>query len=158
MQTTTKPYEFLARWDADGTLSGAHVQWRTILTNDDGTPAGEVVGDAKPVAVGSAEGFPLADILQQLQADALTGREEALAACKEALAAKSAAEAEAETSVAAAQAERDAAVRAAVAEAANSVATANAERDAALQAAAAAQEQLSAAVAQLGALHASLSA
>ena len=68
---TTKPYEFLVRWNASGTLAGAHVSFRTITTKD-----GVVIADdpdaVQTVSVGGSAGFPLATILSQLQIDALT--------------------------------------------------------------------------------------
>ncbi len=37
MQAERKPYELLVRWDTDGNLLGAHVQWSNVVTNDDGS-------------------------------------------------------------------------------------------------------------------------
>ena len=37
MQVERKPYELLVRWDTDGNLLGAHVQWSNVVTNDDGS-------------------------------------------------------------------------------------------------------------------------
>ena len=37
MQIGRKPYELLVRWDADGKLLGAHIQWSNVVTNDDGS-------------------------------------------------------------------------------------------------------------------------
>lgn len=93
MQTTKHPYEFLARWDRDGGLAGAHVQFRYVTQAEDGTLLGEFVGAAEPVDVGAADGFPLADILSPLATSALAGRDAALAEC-DALAARLAQSAE----------------------------------------------------------------
>lgn len=79
MQTTKHPYEFLVRWDKTGSLSGAHAQFRYITADDDGTPIGEFIGAAEPVAIAGAAGFPLADILSPLQIAALTERDAVLA-------------------------------------------------------------------------------
>ena len=64
---TKKPYEFLARWDDAGNLRGAHVIFREAVT-DAGVEISSKIGEATPV--GDA-GFPLADILSTLSADAL---------------------------------------------------------------------------------------
>lgn len=78
MQTTKHPYEFLVRWNATGGLSGAHAQFRYVTLGEDGTPIGEFIGAAEPVAVAEAAGFPLADILSSLQIAALAERDAAL--------------------------------------------------------------------------------
>lgn len=75
MQTTKHPYEFLVRWDTSGQLSGAHAQFRYVTTDDGGTVVGEFVGAAEPVAVAGVQGFPLAEILSQVQIDALAARD-----------------------------------------------------------------------------------
>lgn len=81
------PYEFLVRWDQNGAVSGAHVQWRTVVT-EDGVFAGETVGAAEPVGMtDGAAGFPLTDILSQMTADALAAVN-ALAAERNLLAAR----------------------------------------------------------------------
>lgn len=79
MQTTKQPYELLVRWAQDGTLAGAHVQWRYVVS-DGATVVAESVSAAECVAVGSTNGFPLADLLSQVQTDALTGIDAARAA------------------------------------------------------------------------------
>lgn len=65
-----QPYELLVRWDADGRISGAHVQWRHLLL-EAGRTVGESLSPAEPVAAGLAGGFPLADILTPVQLAAL---------------------------------------------------------------------------------------
>jgi hypothetical protein len=73
MNVLKKPYELLVRWDLNGKLIGAHVQWSTILTDDSGALIGSYPGNVEPVAVTpDQQGFPLADILGQTHIDALT--------------------------------------------------------------------------------------
>ena len=79
MQTNRLPYEFLVRWDHTGRLSGAHAQFRYVTTAPDGAVIAEAVGAAEPVAVAGAEGFPLADILSEAHAAALTSLAEVTA-------------------------------------------------------------------------------
>ncbi|KAA1057157.1 hypothetical protein [Azospirillum argentinense] len=71
MQTTKTPYELLVRWDQSGTLAGAHVQYRYVIRDGDAV-IGETLGPAEPLTLEAAEGFPLDDILSQVQIDALT--------------------------------------------------------------------------------------
>ncbi|NYZ17828.1 hypothetical protein HL658_35245 [Azospirillum sp. RWY-5-1] len=75
MQTKKLPYEFLARWDQDGRLAGAHAQFRYVTLADDGSVIGEFTGPAEPVAAAGDAGFPLADILGELQIAALAERD-----------------------------------------------------------------------------------
>jgi hypothetical protein len=77
MQTERQPYEPLVRWNQDGKLAGAHVQWRLVITDENGEIVGETVTTAEPVAMGQANGFPLEDILAKVQADALAELEAA---------------------------------------------------------------------------------
>ncbi|MBK3797862.1 hypothetical protein GAY33_01160 [Azospirillum brasilense] len=72
MQTTKTPYELLVRWDQSGALQGAHVQYRYII-RDDADVIGETLGPAEPLALEAAEGFPLGDLLSQAEQDALIG-------------------------------------------------------------------------------------
>ncbi len=80
MNLTRQPYEVLFRFDEAGALVGAHVQWRHVITDDAGVKVAEALEHAKPVALGQAEGFPLADIMSEvtkaavLQAEASTKR------------------------------------------------------------------------------------
>lgn len=67
MNTTKKPYELLIRWDQEGKLAGAHVQYRFVITDGDAVVA-ESVGQAEPL---SLAGFPLSEVLSTAQADAL---------------------------------------------------------------------------------------
>lgn len=75
------PYEFLARWDQQGKFSGAHVQFTTVITDD---TTGEVKlqtpGKVMPVDVGAGQGFPIADILDQLHVGSIAQAEAAIAA------------------------------------------------------------------------------
>ena len=90
MQTRQIPYEFMVRWDRDGRLAGAHVQFRYVTATDAGAFVGEFVGAAEPVAAAGASGFPLHDILPEVQAAALATLE-AVTAERDALAARLAA-------------------------------------------------------------------
>lgn len=74
MQTDKKPYELLIRWDQSGALAGAHVQHRYVITGDDGAVITETLGGAEPLTLDTAAGFPLGDLLTQVQADALTAK------------------------------------------------------------------------------------
>jgi hypothetical protein len=72
MNAVKKPYELLVRWDQEGKLRGAHVQWATVVTDNSGTPIGCYPGTVEPISVAQDQsGFPLTDILGQIQADAL---------------------------------------------------------------------------------------
>lgn len=64
------PYEFLARWNASGVLTGAHVIFQNVFTEGDVTHVGSMDA-AMPVALGAEAGFPLNDILGSVQAGAL---------------------------------------------------------------------------------------
>ncbi|MCC6779777.1 MAG: hypothetical protein IT537_24615 [Hyphomicrobiales bacterium] len=80
MQVAKLPYEVLFRFDEFGALAGAHVQWRHVITDDAGSKVAEAIEHAKPVAIGEREGFPLTDILDEvqraavLQAESVTAR------------------------------------------------------------------------------------
>ena len=67
---TRKPYEFLIRWDKNGIIQGAHIAFLDTVLKD-----GEIVtqtqSSVESVAIGEQVGFPLADVLSQLQIDAL---------------------------------------------------------------------------------------
>ncbi len=84
MPTVKQPYEFLARWDQAGKLVGVHVRWRYIITDDVGKPVAESVGPAEVVSLAGEAGFPMANLLQQLQVDTLQARDAAIAAQKSA--------------------------------------------------------------------------
>jgi hypothetical protein len=86
MHTTKRPYELLIRWDQQGQLAGAHVQYRYVI-QDDGQVVGESVGKAEPLSLGE---FPLADLLNEAQQAALA-QVQALTAERDALAAQLAA-------------------------------------------------------------------
>jgi hypothetical protein len=77
LQTKQLPYEFLARWGADGTLQGCHVQWRYIISDGTATVA-EGLSEAE--AVTSATTYPLSDLLNQVQVGAVAAAGDAQAA------------------------------------------------------------------------------
>jgi hypothetical protein len=79
MQTTMRPYEFLVRWGADGTLSGAHCQYRYVTTDETGAVIGDFIEPAKPVALAAQAGFPLSEVLNAVQVAALAARDAAIA-------------------------------------------------------------------------------
>jgi hypothetical protein len=64
------PYEFLVRWNPDGTISGAHISWLDTLYKDD-----EILTQSptpvESVAIAEQEGYPLNDVLSQVLLDAL---------------------------------------------------------------------------------------
>ena len=73
MSKKTNPYEFLVRWDSDtGLIKGCHVKMITTHIDDE---TGEIIAvkesDAMPVAWAKDNGFPLAQVLQAIQVDAL---------------------------------------------------------------------------------------
>lgn len=66
------PYEFLVRWDHHtGVLKGAHVK---VYDNVEMSE-----GDAQPVAVAGASGFPLGEILTAVELKAIVAMEAAQA-------------------------------------------------------------------------------
>ena len=67
---TKTPYEFLIRWDNNGVIQGAHIAFlETVLKN------GEVItqtqSSVESVEIAGQLGFPLSDVLSQIQIDAL---------------------------------------------------------------------------------------
>ena len=100
--TETTPYELLFRWN-DGALAGAHIQFVETIRKD-GVVISQQVGHAQPVSMSGETGFPLADVLSTVQADAVAARDSAIAA----LAAKSAEFAAATEAHTAAMAAKDA--------------------------------------------------
>lgn len=65
-----KPYEFLARWDPlTGQFKGAYIQFFDAVLRDGVQIAGQ---PSKAFGVGDGMAFPLADILNQVQIDALS--------------------------------------------------------------------------------------
>ncbi len=69
-ETNPIPYELMGRWNKDGSFSGAHIGFRTLVLRD-GVEIADMIHPVQPVAIGARSGFPLADILSQLQIDAL---------------------------------------------------------------------------------------
>lgn len=127
---TNQPYEFLVRWN-NGTLAGAHIRFLETLT-EDGVVLSQKEGNAQPVSLAGEAGFPIEDILDGLQATALSD-----------LAAAQAAKATAESALTAKQAEMDEALATAQAAHAAELAAVQAGMDAertALQTALAAKD------------------
>jgi len=67
---TRTPYEFLIRWDNDGNIQGAHIAFLDTVLKD-GEIINQTQSSVESVAIGEQVGFPLADVLSQLQIDAL---------------------------------------------------------------------------------------
>ena len=66
---TKTPYEFLVRFNQDGSISGAHIAWLEQVYKDD-----VVINQSEKVeavAFGTQTGFPLASILNEVQISAL---------------------------------------------------------------------------------------
>ena len=58
------PYEFLVRWDhVTGALKGAHIKTYDSVTNQE--------GEAQPVAMAGATGFPIASVLTAIEQGAI---------------------------------------------------------------------------------------
>jgi hypothetical protein len=68
------PNEFLVRWNNEGVIQGAHVGWLDTVLKD-GVVLSQTETNVESVAVGLSDGFPLADILTQLQIDCVLERE-----------------------------------------------------------------------------------
>lgn len=69
----TFPYELLARWmpEGDGArFMGAHVRWLTVIDHGDGKQQ-HIESDAEPIDAGQGKGFPLADVVDEMQVSAL---------------------------------------------------------------------------------------
>jgi len=74
---TRRPYEFLARWNPQtGAFSGAHIQWIDVIERDGAQVSAT---PTKAFGVGEGAAFPLADILTQVQSDALAALDAAQA-------------------------------------------------------------------------------
>jgi hypothetical protein len=68
------PNEFLVRWNKEGLIQGAHVGWLDTVLKD-GVVLSQTETNVESVAMGLQEGFPLTDILTQLQLDCVLERE-----------------------------------------------------------------------------------
>jgi hypothetical protein len=68
------PNEFLVRWNNEGVIQGAHVGWLDTVLKD-GVVLSQSETNVESVAIGLSEGFPLTDILTQLQIDCVLERE-----------------------------------------------------------------------------------
>lgn len=64
------PNEFLVRWSDAGQIHGAHIVFREAVI-EDGAELTSRLMPAQPVALAGASGFPLADVLADVQASAL---------------------------------------------------------------------------------------
>jgi len=67
---TRQPYEFLIRWDNNGIIQGAHIAFLDTVLKD-GEIINQTQSSVESVAIGEQIGFPLADVLSQLQIDVL---------------------------------------------------------------------------------------
>lgn len=89
MTTQTLPYEFLARWDdKTGVFRGAHIQFIENVLDDTGEIIAQKLGPAR--SVGDGKDFPIADILSQMQTDALAAFDAKAAELTDTVAAKDA--------------------------------------------------------------------
>ena len=65
IEKKTQPYEFLARWDNAGNLSGSHIRYREIIQDVETLEIyAEKVGNPLPVTQDGA--YPLSDILDEI--------------------------------------------------------------------------------------------
>jgi len=64
------PYEFLVRWNNDGTISGAHIAFLDTLYKNNEILS-QTPSDVESVEMAMQEGFPLADVLSITLIDAL---------------------------------------------------------------------------------------
>lgn len=65
MPVERKPFELLVRWDAEGNLIGAHVQWSNVVKNDDGSKRVYPI-TVEPVALtAGGNGVPIGDVLNE---------------------------------------------------------------------------------------------
>ncbi len=97
------PNEFLVRWSDAGQIQGAHIVFREAVI-EDGVELSSRLLPAQPVALAGEVGFPLGDVLAEVQSSALatieardaalTQAQADLAAAQSALAASQAAQAE----------------------------------------------------------------
>lgn len=67
---TKTPYEFLVRWNNEGSIQGAHIGFLNTVKKDDEI-INQTATNVESVAIGINEGFPLSDILDQTLIDAL---------------------------------------------------------------------------------------
>jgi hypothetical protein len=83
------PYEFLVRMNAQGQIAGAHVQFLEQIV-EDGTVLSEKVLDAQPVSLAGESGFPISQIINDVQATAIATTESLNAQLAQAIAEKDA--------------------------------------------------------------------
>ncbi len=67
MQVERKPYELLVRWDVDGKLLCAHVQWSNVVINDDGSKRVYPTTVESVALTKDGKGFSIADVLNEAQ-------------------------------------------------------------------------------------------
>lgn len=67
---TKTPYEFLVRFNEQGQIQGAHVGFLEKVLKD-GELISTKIGDVIPVSIGLEQGFPLSEILNTIQIEAL---------------------------------------------------------------------------------------
>ena len=65
MRTDKRPYEVLFRFDSEGVLQGAHVQWRYVVYDDADVKVGEFLSNAASISVGKEAGFPLTEVMDK---------------------------------------------------------------------------------------------
>ena len=103
------PNEFLVRWSDTGTIQGAHIVFREAVI-EDGTELSSKLLPTQPVSLDGEAGFPLSDVLAEVQASALAtieARDAEIAALK---ADAAQAKTDADAALSAANAARDAAL------------------------------------------------
>ena len=64
------PYEFLIRWDKSGVIQGAHIAFLETVLKDDQIVT-QTQSTVESVEIAGQLGFPLSDVLSQIQIDAL---------------------------------------------------------------------------------------
>ena len=68
------PYEFLVRFDNDGKLKGAHIGFVEKVFKDK-TEISTTITNVMPVSFSNEEGFPIKDILNDLQFNTIVENE-----------------------------------------------------------------------------------
>ena len=67
---TKTPYEFLIRWDNSGVIQGAHIAFLETVLKDEQVIT-QTQSSVESVEIAGQLGFPLSDVLSQIQIDAL---------------------------------------------------------------------------------------
>jgi len=81
MKKIKQPYEVLVRWK-DGKLVGAHYQFSTKYFDEDDELISEKLGEPTSISVHDRE-FPISEILNEIDIDALSAFNEKADECKE---------------------------------------------------------------------------